>query len=421
MGVFMSFVGMFTLLFIAFLLSEHKKKINLRTVGGAFAIQFFLGAFVLFVPWGVKLLEAMSNGVTNVINYGNEGVSFVFGGLVSNEMFTLFGGGGFVLALRILPIIIFVSALISVLYYLGIMKFIIWVIGGALQRLLGTSKAESLAATSNIFVGMTEAPLVIRPYIANMTKSEFFAIMCGGLASVAGSILAGYVAFGVPIEYLVAASFMAAPGGLLFAKIIIPETETPATAGVITEGTGGEDEEEIENVLDAAATGASAGLQLALNIGGMLIAFVGLIALINGILGSIGGLFDYPQLSLQLVLGYVFAPLAFLIGVPWQDANLAGSFIGQKIILNEFIAYADFRPYLTGDLAGTLSAKTEAIIAFALCGFANLGSVAILLGGLGSLVPSRRKDIAKYGLKAVIAGTLSNLMSATIAGLFLSF
>jgi len=284
---------------------------------------------------------------------------------------------------------------------------------------LGTSRAESLSATANIFVGQTEAPLVVKPYIRSMTQSELFAVMVGGLASVAGSVLAGYASLGVPVEYLIAASFMAAPGGLLFAKLIRPETDTPVE--VLSDADLQIDaEDQPVNVIDAAATGASSGLKLALNVGAMLLAFVGLIALLNGIFGGVGGWFNFPELTLELILGYVFAPLAFLIGVPWSEAFVAGSFIGQKLVVNEFVAYLDFAPYLTDAAPMLLSEKTKAIVSFALCGFANLSSIAILLGGLGSLAPSRRKDIARMGLQAVLAATLSNLMSATIAGLFLS-
>ena len=250
-----------------------------------------------------------------------------------------------------------------------------------------------------------------------MTQSELFAVMCGGLASVAGGVLAGYASMGVPLEYLIAASFMAAPGGLLFAKILKPETETPIDQfdALEQEGT-----DKPANVIDAAAAGAATGMQLALNVGAMLLAFIGLIALINGILGGVGGWFGMPEITLELILGYVFAPVAFLIGVPWEEATIAGSFLGQKLVVNEFVAYLNFAPYLAEGAEVVLSDKTKAIISFALCGFANLSSVAILLGGLGSLAPERRHDIAKMGMKAVAAGTLSNLMSATIAGLFLS-
>ncbi|GAJ75399.1 nucleoside permease NupC [Vibrio sp. JCM 18905] len=424
MSLFMSLIGMVVLLAIAVAFSNNRKAINLRTVGGAFAIQFALGAFVLYVPWGGRdLLNGFSSGVSNVINYGNDGSSFLFGGLVSDKMFEVFGGGGFIFAFRVLPTLIFFSALISVLYYIGVMQWVIKILGGALQKALGTSRAESMSAAANIFVGQTEAPLVVRPFVPKMTQSELFAVMCGGLASVAGGVLAGYASMGVPLEYLVAASFMAAPGGLLFAKILHPETDQPHES--IEEAMDGGDDKPV-NVIDAAAGGAASGLQLALNVGAMLIAFVGLIALINGMLGGIGGWFGMPELTLELILGYAFSPLAFLIGVPWAEAVTAGSFIGQKIVVNEFVAYLNFTPYLgenaqviaaTGEV---MSEKTTAIISFALCGFANLSSIAILLGGLGSLAPNRRSDIARMGVKAVLAGTLSNLMAATIAGFCLS-
>ena len=411
MEIMMSLVGMVVLLGLAVLLSKSRKDIRLRTVGGAFALQFAFGAFVLYVPFGKKILISVSDAVANVIAYGNDGINFLFGDLTATFNF------GFIFALRVLPVIIFFSALISVLYYMGIMKWVINILGGALSKLLGTSRTESLSATANIFVGQTEAPLVIRPFIKTMTKSELFAVMCGGLASVAGSVLAGYASMGVPLEYLIAASFMAAPGGLLFAKLIMPETEK-STTHLIQDDVA--DEDEPVNVIDAAASGAGSGLKLALNVGAMLLAFVGLIALVNGIFGGIGGWFGMPYITLELILGYVFSPLAFLIGVPWHEATIVGSFIGQKLVVNEFVAYLDFMPYLAEDSVLVLSEKSKAIVAFALCGFANLSSIAILLGGLGGIAPSRRAEIAKFGLLAVAAGTLSNLMSATIAGLFLS-
>ncbi|BAC95444.1 NupC/NupG family nucleoside CNT transporter [Vibrio vulnificus] len=420
MSLFMSLVGMAVLLGIALLLSDNRKAINLRTVGGAFAIQFIIGGFVLYVPWGRDLLAGFSAGVQNVIDYGKDGTGFLFGSLVNFSV----DGIGFIFAFQVLPTLIFFSALISVLYYIGVMQWVIKILGGGLQKALGTSRAESMSAAANIFVGQTEAPLVVRPFVPKMTQSELFAVMCGGLASVAGGVLAGYASMGVPLEYLVAASFMAAPGGLLFAKIIKPEVDTP-NESLEDNIDGGDDKP--ANVIDAAAGGASVGLQLALNVGAMLLAFVGLIALVNGILGGVGGWFGMENLTLELILGWLFAPLAFLIGVPWAEATFAGSFIGQKLVVNEFVAYLNFVPYV-GDAAQVvpatgqvMSEKTQAIIAFALCGFANLSSIAILLGGLGSLAPARRHDIARMGVKAVAAGTLSNLMAATIAGFFLSF
>ncbi|QLK87841.1 NupC/NupG family nucleoside CNT transporter [Arsenophonus endosymbiont of Aphis craccivora] len=424
MQLIMSLLGMVVLIFIAIIFSSNRRAIKFRTVFGAFVIQMAIGAFVLYIPAGSRTLETVSDAVSSVIGYGQVGMDFVFGGLVSNKMFELFGGGGFIFALRVLPVIVFFSSLIAVLYYLGIMQFFIKILGGLLQWILGTSRTESLSATANIFVGHTEAPLVVRPYIATITNSELFAVMCGGLASVAGSVLAGYAQMGVPMEYLIAASFMAAPGGLLFAKLMVPETEkTHDAVNMVSVASG---EERPVNIIDAAATGASSGMQLALNVGAMLLAFVALIALLNGILSVIGGWIHIPGLSLELILGWIFAPIAYLIGIPWHEATIAGSFIGQKLVVNEFVAYMNFGEYLKPDseviAAGkqVLSEHTKAIISFALCGFANLASVAILLGGLGGIAPNRRKDVARLGLKAVLAGSLSNLMSATIAGFFLS-
>ena len=413
MQILMGLIGMVALLAIAVLLSNNRKAINLRTVLGAWIIQVGIGALILYVPAGRSALLAMSNGVASVIAYGNEGISFIFGGLVSDKMFEVFGGGGFVFALRVLPVIVFFSSLIAVLYYLGIMQLVIRILGGALRAVLKTSRTESLSATANIFVGQTEAPLVVRPYIATMTRSELFAVMCGGLASVAGSVLAGYAQMGVPLEYLIAASFMA-----------VPETEKPDDNPAHDSQSA--DADKPANVLDAAASGAASGMQLALNVGAMLLAFIALIALLNGILSGVGGWFNHPELSLQMILGWIFSPLAWVIGVPWHEATVAGAFIGQKLIINEFVAYMNFGEYLKADAevaaAGlqVISDHTKAIISFALCGFANLSSIAILIGGLGGMAPNRRQDIAQLGLRAVAAGTLSNLMSATIAGVFLA-
>ncbi|ADT70124.1 MAG: CNT family concentrative nucleoside transporter [Pseudoalteromonas tetraodonis] len=405
MTTFMSLVGMLVLLGIAFAASTDRKAIKLRTVGIAFLMQVIIGGFVLFFEAGKNVLASMSRAVSSVIGYANDGIGFLFGPLASQD--TL----GFIFAIQVLPVIVFFSALVAVLYHLGIMDWIIKILGGGLQKLLKTSRTESLSATANIFVGQTEAPLIVKPFIATMTKSELFAVMVGGLATVAGSVMAGYVIIGVDLKYLIAASFMAAPGGFLMAKMIVPETETPKDD--LADIDLGDDKP--VNVIDAAASGAANGMHLALNVGAMLLAFVALIALLNGLLGGIGGLFDYPTLTLQEILGYLFAPVAWLLGVPWNEAILAGSFIGQKLVVNEFVAYLDFINY-----RDTLSAHTQAIVTFALCGFANLSSIAILLGGLGGMAPSRRKDIARLGLRAVLAGSMANLMSAAIAGFFLS-
>ena len=408
MGILGSILGIVVLLVIAVLFSNNRKAINLRTVLGALAIQIGFAALILYVPFGRDALQATANGVSNVIAYGNEGINFVFGGLANPS------NVGFIFAVKVLPIIVFFSGLISVLYYLGIMQVVIKVIGGALQVALGTSKAESMSAAANIFVGQTEAPLVVRPYIRNMTQSELFAIMAGGTASIAGSVMAGYAEMGVPLTYLIAASFMAAPAGLLFAKILFPQTEQ-----FTDKQPDADDSEKPTNVLEAMAGGASAGMQLALNVGAMLIAFVGLIALVNGILGGVGGWFGYGDLTLQSIFGWVFKPLAYLIGVSWEESAVAGQMIGLKLAVNEFVGYLEFAKYLQPDTAVVLSEKTKAIITFALCGFANFSSIAILIGGIGGMAPNRRGDVARLGLKAVVAGTLANLMSATIAGLFI--
>ena len=412
MQIVMGLVGVFALLGIAFLLSENRRAISLRIVLGAFAIQAMLGIFVLYVPAGKSMLLGLSEGVQAVMSSANVGMDFLFGGLVSDKMFEVFGGGGFVFALRVLPIIVFFSSLIAVLYHLRVMNVVISVLGGGLSKVLGTSRPESLSAAANIFVGQTEAPLVVRPFIAGMTRSELFAVMTGGLASVAGSVLVGYASLGIDLKYLLAASFMAAPGGLLMAKMLIPETETKTQS---VEEALGKDIDRPTNVIDAAASGAASGVQLAINVGGMLLAFIALIALGNIIVGWVSGLFGYEDITLQLLLGYAFAPVAWVIGVPWHEAIQAGSFIGQKLVLNEFVAFADLASHQI-----KLSEHSEAIIIFALCGFANLSSVAILMGGLGLMAPNRRGDIAQMGMKAILAGTLSNLMSASLAGLFLS-
>jgi len=400
----MSVVGILALIGIAYIFSTNRKAIKWRTVIAAFAVQFTFAFLVLFTSAGRNALEWISGGVQKVLNTANAGISFVFG--------TAVGGDNFVFAFQVLTIIVFMSSLIALLYYVGVMQWVIRILGTALAKALGTSRKESLSATANIFVGQTEAPLVIKPYLPSMTQSELFAVMVGGLASVAGSVLAGYAALGVPLEYLLAASFMAAPAGLMFAKIIVPETDEPDDNIEIAE----DEENKAANFVDAAARGASDGLFLALNVGAMLLAFVSLIALVNLILGGIGGLFGFGDLTVQLILGYVFAPLAFVIGVPWADAVQFGSFLGQKLVLNEFVAFSEFAPIIG---TGELSARTEAMTAFALCGFANISSLAILLGGLGGMAPNRRGDIARMGVLAILAGTLAKFVSATLAGLLL--
>lgn len=410
MDIFISIIGVFVLLGIGALLSNNRRAINLRTVFGALVIQIAFAALILYVPAGRDALLATANGVSKVISYGNEGISFLFGNLADPSNSSI----GFVFAIKVLPIIIFFSALISLLYYIGVMQWVIKIIGGGLQKLLGTSQAESMSAAANIFVGQTEAPLVVKPYISRMSDSELFAVMVGGTASIAGSVMAGYAGMGVPLTYLIAASFMAAPAGLLFAKLMYPQNEH--ISDTIDENV---EIEKPNNVVEALANGASSGVSLAINVGAMLIAFIAVIALLNGIIGGIGGWFGHEDLTLQILLGYLFQPLAFIIGVPWEDADIAGQMIGMKLAVNEFVGYLEFAKYLQPDSVVQLSDKTKAIITFALCGFANISSIAVLIGGIGSMAPTRRSDIARLGLKAVIGGTLANLMSATIAGFFI--
>lgn len=415
-------LGIAVLLFIAFIFSTNRRGIRLRTVVPALLAQIGIGAFILFVPLGKSALSAAAAGVNHVLGYGNAGIEFLFGGLVQSKMFELFGNGGFVFAVRVLPAIIFVTALISVLYYLGIMRWIVIVLGTIFQKLLGVSKIESFSAVTTIFLGQSEMPAVVKPFARDMTSAELFAVMSSGMAAVAGSVLAGYAGLGVKVEYLLAASFMAVPGGLLFAKIIHPTSE----ASRVALDNLNFDEKRPANVIEAASSGASVGLKIAVMVGAMLIAFVSLIALLNGIVGGIGGWFGDPNVTMQSVLGAVFAPLAYLIGVPWDQAALAGNFLGQKLILNEFVAYASLSPYLKDSAsvaaAGlqALDPRTIAILSFALCGFANFSSIAVLTGGFSAVAPERRSEVARYGLRVVLAATLSNLMSATIAGMFLT-
>ncbi|SDI02629.1 concentrative nucleoside transporter, CNT family [Alteribacillus bidgolensis] len=404
MNVLWGIFGVITIFFIAYLFSANRKAIKLQTILGGLSIQILFAFIVLKWEVGRAVLHWLTLRVTDIISYANEGVNFLFEGLFEEE-----ANIGFVFAIEVLSIIIFFSSLISILYYIGVMQWLIKLLGGVLSKMLGTSKAESMSAAANIFVGQTEAPIVVRPYLKDMTNSELFAVMTGGLASVAGSVLIGYSLMGVPLEYLLAASFMAAPAGLIMAKVIIPETENVEATDEIKVGK----DTESTNVIDAAARGAGIGLQLALNVGAMLLAFISLIALINGVLSGFGGWFGFNGLTLEAILGVLFAPVAFAIGVPWSEAMEAGSFIGQKIVLNEFVAYAAFSPEIP-----ELTDKTVAVVSFALCGFANLGSLAILLGGLGGLAPERRSDIARLGLRAILAGALASLLSAAIAGMF---
>lgn len=404
-----SLIGIVLILAVAWLLSTDRKAIRLRVVGAAFALQAGLAALVLYVPWGNAALQGAAHGVKNLLGYAQAGIDFLFGPLAKPEI----GGNSF--AIAALPVIIFFAALISILYYLGIMQLVIKWIGGGLEKVTGISKVESLGAASNIFVGQSESPLVIRPYLSALTPSQLFCLMTVGMAGVAGTILAAYASMGIRIDYLVAAAFMSAPGGILMAKIIMPDPKGEKIVEPDEIKVAGLEEEPPANIIMAAAQGAQTGVKLAVAVGAMVLAFVALVALANGILGGIGDWFGQPDLSFQLILGYIFAPVFWLLAGPdWAEALRAGGFFGTKVVLNEFVAFIDL-----GQVQG-LSERTVAVVTFALCGFANFSSIAIQMAVTGGLAPEQRPVIARLGIKALIAGSLSNLLSAALAGLFLS-
>ncbi|EGR3949183.1 NupC/NupG family nucleoside CNT transporter [Vibrio cholerae] len=401
MAILFGIIGVTVLILCAYLLSESRSAINWKTISRALLLQIGFAALVLYFPLGQTALSRLSNGVSGLLGFADVGIRFLFGDLADT---------GFIFAVRVLPIIIFFSALISALYYLGVMQKVIALIGGGIQRFLGTSKAESLVATGNIFLSQGESPLLVRPFLANMTRSELFAVMAGGMASVAGSVLGGYAGLGVELKYLIAASFMAAPGSLMMAKIIVPERGVPIDQSQVEL-----DKAQDSNLIDALASGAMNGMKVAVAVGTMLIAFVSVIAMVNTGLENLGDLVGFSGITLQAMFGYLFAPLAWVIGIPSHEALAAGSYIGQKVVMNEFVAFIDFVEH-----KALLSEHSQVIITFALCGFANIGSIAIQLGSIGVIAPERRSEVANLGIKAVIAGTLANLMSACLAGIFIS-
>ncbi len=440
MPIVIGLTGILAILAIAFALSNNRRAIRPRVVGAAFALQAGIAVLVLYVPAGKAVISTMSAGVANLLGYAQAGTDFIFGPLASPAI------GGTSFAIAALPVIIFFASLVSILYYLGIMQFIVRWVGGAIEWVTGVSKVESLCAAANIFVGQSESPLVIRPYLAGLTPPQLFTVMTSGMAGVAGTILAAYASMGIKIDYLLAASFMAAPGGILMAKLIMPDVRVPVQgslplempadtvalsdtrisgrgpAALLPEGTPGEpmpeashDEEKPANIIMAAAQGAQTGVKLAVAVGAMVLAFVALVALANGLLGGVGGWFGYPDLSFQMLLGKVFAPVMLLLNIPWNEAQVAGGLFGTKVVLNEFVAYIEL-----GKVQAGLAQPTIAIITFALCGFANFSSIAIQMAVTGSLAPNQRPMIARLGVKALIAGSLANLMSAAMAGMLLS-
>lgn len=402
----MSVVGLFSMVLIAYIFSANRKAINWRTVISGILIQIVLGLIILKVPIGKEIFDGARELFTGILNYTNEGSKFVFGGL------TDFSKVGFVFATMVLPTIIFMSSLMSVLYHVGIMQVVINFVAKIMVKVMGTSGAESLSCAANIFAGQTEAPLVVKPFIGKMTKSELLAMMTGGMATVAGGVLAAYVGFGINAGHLLAASVMAAPAALVLAKIFIPEEEVSETAGFVKLKL----EKNHSNIIEAAAAGAGEGLQLALNVGAMLLAFIALIAMFNGMLGWATGLFGIEGITLERLSGWFFAPIAFLIGIPWDDCINFGTLLGKKIIINEFVAYLDLKEMIE---AKAMSPRAITMATYALCGFANFSSIAIQVGGIGTIAPERRSDLAKLGMKCLAGGMMAGLMTASIAGIFI--
>ncbi|HXH74955.1 MAG TPA: NupC/NupG family nucleoside CNT transporter [Bacteriovoracaceae bacterium] len=400
-----SLLGLVVMLSVAYLMSENKKAIQWRTVISGIVLQLVFGLFILKTSFGRSIFDTIGKGFNAILGYTGEGAKFLFGGLATPSESL-----GFIFATMVLPTIIFMSALMSVLYHLGIMQKVVEVVARVMMKVMKTSGAESLAAAANIFVGQTEAPLVIKPYVNSMTKSELMCLMTGGMATVAGGVLAAYVGFGIDAGHLLAASVMSAPAALVCAKLMVPEVEISATAGIV----------KIDlppvatNVIDAAATGASDGLKLAVNVAAMLLAFIALIAMLNGILSGIGGLFGFPQLTFEFMMGYLNAPVAWLLGVPWEDCLKVGSILGKKLVLNEFVGYLDLIA-----AKAELSERSTILTTYALCGFSNFSSIAIQLGGIGTMAPEKRGVLAAYGMRAMIAGTLACYMTACIAGILI--
>ncbi|TQD45601.1 NupC/NupG family nucleoside CNT transporter [Lysobacter aestuarii] len=418
--------GLVVLLAIAWCFSNNRKAINWRLVGIGLAMQLLIAGFVLLTPWGASVFDMLSRGFVNLLGFTTEGARFIFGDFTDPEKF------GFVFAFQVLPTIIFFASFMSVLYHLGVMQKVVQGMAWVITKLMPVSGAETLSVCANAFIGQTESPLVVKPYISKMTESELLTLMVGGMATIAGGVLGAYVMLlggGDPAQqafyakHLITASIMAAPATLLIAKILVPETATPLTLGTVRMDV----EKTTTNVIDAAAAGAADGLKLALNVGAMLLAFIALIALLNAPLvwiGEITGLQDVlgRPTDLSSLLGYLLSPLAWAIGVPWQDASTVGGLIGTKVVLNEFVAYVQLGEILRGNVPGVVLTEQGRLIAtYALCGFANFSSIAIQIGGIGGIAPERRHDLARFGLRAVLGGSIATLMTATIAGVLTHF
>lgn len=409
---FTGLIGVLLILAIAVALSNNRKKINLRLVFSGLSIQLCLAVFILKVPIGKEIFGWLGKAVTKLLAFSDKGADFVFGALVSNPLMeNAFGtGNSFIFFFKIIPTIIFVAVLVNIAYHIGLMQRVVSVIARVVHMLMGVSGSEALSNVASAFVGQVEAQIMIKPYLHGMTKSELLASMAGSMACIAGGVMAVYIALGVPAEYLLAASLMAAPGSLVISKIVFPETEVSETKGSVNLKVA----KSHANLLDAISGGASEGLKVGLNVIAMLIGFIALIALTDYILGKGGSVFGVPHLSLKWILGNVFSGFAWCMGVPSSEIFIAGELMGTKMVINEFVAYIDL-----AKVRDTLDKKTLVITSFALCGFANFSSIAIQVGGIGELAPSRRKDLAALGFKALICGTLASYLSATIAGMLI--
>ncbi len=405
-------LGMALIVVVALVLSRNRSAIRWRTIGWAFALQLAFAAIVLYWDRGKEALEAFSNKVSSAIGYADQGSSFLFGWLAGpmDDLGAKTGLPlrGFIFAFKVLPIIIFICAFFSLLYYFGIIQVLVKAMAWVMQKTMKVSGAEALCVAANVFIGQTEAPVLIAPYIPAMTTSELLTMMTGGMAHVSGAVMLAYVTMGAPLKYLITASVMAAPGTFLIAKILWPETDSPVTMGTVKMQV----EKTSANFIDATASGATQGMTLVLNISAMLIAFVALIAMLNGFLGWVGHFWGNPEFSLQKIFGWVLGPLAILLGVPKQDAAIVGNLIANKTVINEFFAFSMMK-----DVVGQLSEKGKLIATFALCGFANFSSIGIQIGGIGGLAPTRKSDLARLGFRALLAGSLVSFMTAAIAGL----
>jgi CNT family concentrative nucleoside transporter len=409
---FTGLLGIVLILGVSFLMSNNRKAINYRTVGVGLLMQVLLAVFILKTETGQNLFQWLGDSINTLLGQADKGAQFVFGSLVNRDlMIKAFGpGNDYIFFFKVVPTIIFVSVLVNMFYHLGILQRVVSFIGKGVHWLMGVSGAEALSNVASTIVGQVEAQIMIKPYLKNMTNSELMASMTGSFACIAGGVMAVYISLGVPAAYLLAASLMAAPGALVISKIMFPETEKSETEGEVKL----ELSKSHANLVDAIAAGASEGLKVGMNVIAMLIGFIALIALVDLGLGHLGAWINYPELSMNTILGKVFSVFAFAMGVPSQDIEVAGALMGKKMVVNEFVAYLDMV-----HLKATLDPKTIAITSFALCGFANFSSVAIQIGGIGELAPSRRSDLAKLGFKALIAGTLASYLSATLAGLLL--